>query len=94
MYIFKINLGGKFLRFQQVSGVTSLIKSVMMLRQNVIPPHVGIKGRINHRLPPLEITPVRLAMNNVKWPRRVGDKRRILINNFDAAVSSRTKPST
>jgi naphtho-gamma-pyrone polyketide synthase len=70
---------------EAASGVSSLIKSIMMLRRNEIPPHVGIKGRINHRLPPLESAPVRLAMKNVKWPRPEKAKRRILINNFDAA---------
>jgi acyl transferase domain-containing protein len=72
----------------QASGVTSLIKAIMMLRKDSVPPHVGIKGRINHRLPPLDSIPVRLALGNKRdWPRSGTNKRRILINNFDAAVS-------
>lgn len=59
----------------------------MMLQQNTIPPHVGIKGRINHRLPPMEPMGVRLAMTPVNWPSLPERRRRIVINNFDAAVS-------
>ncbi|KAF2664950.1 polyketide synthase 1 [Microthyrium microscopicum] len=70
---------------EAASGVTSLMKSILMLRHNIIPPHVGIKGRMNRRLPPLETTPVRLAMEPTAWPRNAINKRRILINNFDAA---------
>ncbi|KAH8879306.1 ketoacyl-synt-domain-containing protein [Thozetella sp. PMI_491] len=69
------------------SGVTSLIKAVLMMRYNVIPPHVGIKGKINHRLPPLKELNTYISFNKIPfYPRSDGDgKRRILINNFDAA---------
>lgn len=72
----------------QASGVSSLIKSVLMLQHNEIPPHVGIKTRINHRLPPLDTVPIELARKAMKWPDTHGKEKRILINNFDAAVSS------
>ncbi|KAK5652180.1 hypothetical protein OQA88_10823 [Cercophora sp. LCS_1] len=72
---------------EAASGVTSLIKAVMMLRKNTIPPHVGIKGRINQKLPPLASLNTRISFGNTPFlPRKNGDgKRRILINNFDAA---------
>lgn len=69
------------------SGVTSLIKAVLMMRYNAIPPHVGIKGKINHRLPPLKELNTHISFDTTPFYARTnGDgKRRILINNFDAA---------
>lgn len=72
---------------EAASGVTSLIKAIMMLRKNMIPPHVGIKGRINQKLPPLAQLNTHISFGKTPFlPRADGDgKRRILINNFDAA---------
>ncbi|KAJ5345900.1 Acyl transferase/acyl hydrolase/lysophospholipase [Penicillium brevicompactum] len=72
---------------EAASGVTSLIKAIMMLRKNMIPPHVGIKGRINQKLPPLAQLNTHISFGKTPFlPRVDGDgKRRILINNFDAA---------
>ncbi|KAI3318102.1 ketoacyl-synt-domain-containing protein [Xylariaceae sp. AK1471] len=69
------------------SGVTSLIKAVMMLRKNTIPPHVGIKSRINRKLPPMAEFHTHLSMGKTPFSPRPGrdEPRRILINNFDAA---------
>ena len=72
---------------EAASGVTSLMKAVLMLRNNAIPPHVGIKGRINPKLPPFQELNTHIAFKMTPFlPRAGGDgKRRILINNFDAA---------
>ena len=72
---------------EAASGVTSLIKAIMMLKKNIIPPHVGIKGRINEKLPPLEPLNTHIPFGKVPFfPHKQGDgKRRILVNNFDAA---------
>ncbi|KAK4167951.1 putative polyketide synthase [Cladorrhinum sp. PSN259] len=72
---------------EAASGVTSLIKAIMMLRKNMIPPHVGIKGRINEKLPPLAELNTHISFGKTPFlPRPTGDgRRRILINNFDAA---------
>ncbi|KAK3994996.1 putative polyketide synthase [Cladorrhinum sp. PSN332] len=72
---------------EAASGVTSLIKAILMLRKSMIPPHVGIKGRINQRLPPLAQLNTHISFDKTPFlPRPTGDeKRRILINNFDAA---------
>ncbi|ROV87534.1 hypothetical protein VMCG_10688 [Cytospora schulzeri] len=69
------------------SGVTSLIKAILMLRYNTIPPHVGIKGKINHRLPPFMELNTHISFDKTPFYAKTnGDgKRRILINNFDAA---------
>ena len=72
---------------EAASGVTSLVKAILMLRKNMIPPHVGIKGRINQKLPPLADLNTRISFGKTLFvPRTNKDgKRRILINNFDAA---------
>ncbi|CAK7230710.1 Type I Iterative PKS [Sporothrix bragantina] len=72
---------------EAASGVTSLMKVIMMMRNNAIPPHVGIKGKINPKLAHLKDLNTHIAFKTTPFiPRPGGDgKRRILINNFDAA---------
>lgn len=69
------------------SGVTSFIKAILMMKYNMIPPHVGIKGRVNHKLPNLKQLNTHISFGKTPFYARTnGDgKRRILINNFDAA---------
>ncbi len=71
---------------EAASGVASVIKVVMMLRNNVIPPHVGIKSSINKNLPPLSSHNIEIA--NFAKPfiaNPYGDgKKRIVVNNFNA----------
>lgn len=61
----------------------------MMLRKNTIPPHVGIKGRINDKFPPLDKLNVCIDTvgTTFKTHTKGGGKRRILLNNFNATVS-------
>lgn len=61
----------------------------MMLQKNIIPPHVGIKGRMNEKLPPFESLNVRIALSKKPFkPCPLGNgRRKIMVNNFDAAVS-------
>ncbi|KAI0476858.1 hypothetical protein F4859DRAFT_514189 [Xylaria cf. heliscus] len=72
---------------EAASGVTSLMKAVMMFKKNIIPPHVGIKGQMNQKLPPLAELNTHISFGKTPFLARAnGDgKRRILINNFDAA---------
>ncbi|TVY85206.1 Non-reducing polyketide synthase terA [Lachnellula suecica] len=68
------------------AGVASLIKVLMMLKRNTIPPHVGIKGVINHTFPDdLEERGVRIAFKETPWVAPTGGKRRAYVNNFSAA---------
>ncbi|KAF3765298.1 hypothetical protein M406DRAFT_60079 [Cryphonectria parasitica EP155] len=74
------------------SGVTSLIKAALILRQDMLPPHIGIKDQINPDLPPLSQLNTHLSLGGTTpFPRhrntsgQVGRPRTILINNFDAA---------
>ncbi|GAB1317688.1 hypothetical protein MFIFM68171_07898 [Madurella fahalii] len=73
---------------ESASGVSSLIKVLMMMKQNEIPPHCGIKTRINHNYPlDLAERGVRIAFNPTPWRREdsVSGKRAAFLNNFSAA---------
>ena len=69
-----------------VSGVTSLAKVLLMMKNNIIPPHCGIKpgSKINHNFPDLGARNVHIAFEPKPW-KRESDLRRVLINNFSAA---------
>lgn len=68
------------------AGVSSLVKVLLMLKQNAIPPHVGIKGIINRGFPTdLEERGVRIALKRTPWLVPNGGKRRAYLNNFSAA---------
>jgi len=60
-----------------------------MLRKNTIPPQPGMPRTLNAGFPPLEKMNVHVADEKLpfKATSRKGDgKRKILLNNFDAAV--------
>ncbi|CAK7199161.1 Type I Iterative PKS [Sporothrix eucalyptigena] len=72
---------------EAASGVTSLMKVILMMRHSAIPPHVGIKGKINPKLAHLKDLNTHIAFKTTPFVPRPGSdgKRRVLINNFDAA---------
>ncbi|KAH5277151.1 non-reducing polyketide synthase elcA-like protein [Parastagonospora nodorum] len=70
---------------EAAAGVTSLAKVLLMLKKSTIPPHCGIKTKINHKLPDLPSRNTAIAMEAVSWPRPVNGKRQVLLNNFSAA---------
>ena len=69
-----------------VSGLTSLAKVLLMMKNDTIPPHCGIKpgSKINHNYPDLGARNVHIALQPVPW-KRGAEPRRVLINNFSAA---------
>ncbi|KAK5630376.1 hypothetical protein RRF57_006091 [Xylaria bambusicola] len=70
---------------EAASGVTSLIKGLLMLQHQTIPRHIGIKTRINPKLPALGDLGVVVPQDNMHYPALARDgKRRILVNNFNA----------
>nr|BAW18768.1 topopyrone polyketide synthase [Phoma sp. BAUA 2861] len=71
---------------ESVSGIVALVKSLMMLERNEIPPHCGIKNKMNEKFPTdLEQRNVHITKKPLFWPRPANSARRIFINNFSAA---------
>ena len=71
---------------ESASGVTALIKVMLMMQKNRIPPHCGIKGSINRHFPTdLEQRNVHIPFRETDWMPTSGGKRRSFINNFSAA---------
>ncbi|RYP91764.1 hypothetical protein DL770_002108 [Monosporascus sp. CRB-9-2] len=71
---------------EAASGVTALIKVLMMLKKNAIPPHIGIKKEINKTFPTdLGERGVNIAFHKTPFVRRNGKPRRVFVNNFSAA---------
>ncbi|KAI9712188.1 MAG: Type I Iterative PKS [Chrysothrix sp. TS-e1954] len=73
---------------EAASGVTSLIKVLLMMQNNTIVPHCGIKTRINSRFPTdLSERRVNIALKPTSWGRSSdrSKPRRAFVNNFSAA---------
>ena len=71
---------------ESASGVIGLAKLLLMMRKDTIPPHCGIKTKINHKFPTdLKERNVRIALKPMPWTRPEAGKRRALLNNFSAA---------
>lgn len=80
----KANMG----HAESASGVSSLIKVLLMMRNNTIPPHCGIKTRINHTYPTdLAQRNVHIPFQPTPWHREQmpQGKRTVFLNNFSAA---------
>lgn len=70
---------------EAAAGLTSLAKVLLMLQHSTIPPHCGIKTRINQNLPDLSSRGTAIATQPLPWLRPAQRKRRVLLNNFSAA---------
>ena len=73
---------------EAASGVSSLIKVVLMMQKNKIVPHCGIKSKINHNFPTdLQERNVKIATELIHWGRSSdpAKPRRVFVNNFSAA---------
>ena len=71
---------------EAASGVTALIKCLLMMQKNAIPPHVGIKNIINQTFPKdLSERNVHIAFHKTPFRSRNGRSRRIYVSNFSAA---------
>ena len=80
----KANIG----HAESASGVSSLIKVLTMMKKNEIPPHCGIKTKINHNYPlDLKDRNVNIAFKPTPWHRDqcVKGHRTVFLNNFSAA---------
>jgi acyl transferase domain-containing protein len=73
---------------EAASGVSSLIKLLLMMQKDTIVPHCGIKTKVNHKFPTnFHERRVNIALNPVAWNRDVHQRkpRRAFVNNFSAA---------
>ena len=71
---------------EAVSGVSALIKVLLMLQNSIIPPHGGIKGVMNKNFAKdLPERGVNIAFKKTPFIRPAGGKRTVFINNFSAA---------
>ncbi|EFQ36810.1 beta-ketoacyl synthase domain-containing protein [Colletotrichum graminicola M1.001] len=73
---------------EAASGVTALIKVLLMMQKNEIPPHCGIKTIINRKFPTdLKERNVHIALEPTTWPKSSDPSRprRAFVNNFSAA---------
>jgi iterative type I PKS product template protein len=73
---------------EAASGVTALVKVLLMLQKNAIPPHVGIKqGSVINKGFPKDLSErnVNIAFHMTPFQRRDGKPRRVFVNNFSAA---------
>ena len=70
---------------EAASGVTSLIKGLLMLQHQIIPGHIGIKTRLNPKLPDMSDLGIVIPQANKPFETvNVDSRRRMLINNFNA----------
>lgn len=71
---------------EAAAGVTALLKVLLMLQKNAIPPHVGIKNSLNPKFPKdMDKRNLRIPYELTEWPHVPGKKRIAVVNNFSAA---------
>ncbi|RAL59691.1 hypothetical protein DID88_000324 [Monilinia fructigena] len=71
---------------EAVSGAIALVKIMMMLKKSMIPPHCGIKTKINQNFPKdLKDRNLNIAFKPTPFPRPTNGKRYVFMNNFSAA---------
>lgn len=71
---------------EAASGINSLVKVLMMMKKDAIPANVGIKGVMNKTFPKdLKQRNVHIETQQVAFPRKGAEKRKIFLNNFSAA---------
>lgn len=73
---------------ESASGVSGLIKVLLMMQKNTIVPHCGIKTKINRKFPTdLQERNVNIALKPTPWERSSDPSkpRRAFVNNFSAA---------
>ena len=76
---------------EAAAGVTALMKVLLMLQKNAIPPHVGIKNSLNPKFPKdMNKRNVHIPYEKTEWPHVPGKKRMAVVNNFSAAGGNTT----
>lgn len=71
---------------EAVSGACALVKSMMMFKKSMIPPHCGIKTQMNRGFPhDLKDRNLSIVFKPTPFPRHGDTPRYIFMNNFSAA---------
>ena len=71
---------------ESASGITALIKVLLMMKANTIPPNCGIKTKINHDFPTdLVERNLHIPRTSTSWKVQVGKPRVAIVENFSAA---------
>ncbi|KAL9111506.1 MAG: hypothetical protein Q9227_003993 [Pyrenula ochraceoflavens] len=71
---------------EAASGICALIKVLLMMQKNAIPPHCGIKTVMNKTFPSdLAQRNINIAFKTTPFVRPTGGKRTVFLNNFSAA---------
>ncbi|KAH8691644.1 polyketide synthase [Talaromyces proteolyticus] len=78
----KANIGHS----EAASGVSSLAKTLLMMKNDTIPPHCGVKTKLNTKFPQNMFDQnVRIAEKPTPWLRPFNGSRKVFVNNFSAA---------
>ncbi|KFY41668.1 hypothetical protein V494_02866 [Pseudogymnoascus sp. VKM F-4513 (FW-928)] len=76
---------------ESVAGTAALMKVLLMLQKNSIPPHIGIKTEMNPRFPrDFDKRNLHIDLEMTPWPRIPSKKRLAVVNNFGAAGGNTT----
>ena len=71
---------------EAASGINSLVKILLMMKNSAIPANVGIKGVMNQNFPKdLYKRNVHIETKQISYPRKGSNTRKIFLNNFSAA---------
>ncbi|KAJ2990601.1 hypothetical protein NUW58_g2869 [Xylaria curta] len=71
---------------EAAAGIMAFIKTMMVFQKGMIPPHIGIKTRLNPNLPQdLEQRGVVIPLKATAWNSSGEGKRLAMVNNFGAA---------
>ncbi|KAI1421559.1 putative polyketide synthase [Xylaria sp. FL1777] len=76
---------------EAAAGITAVLKVLLMMQHNAIPPHVGIKNSLTPKFPKdMDKRNVRIPYEMTEWPRAAGKGRFAVVNNFSAAGGNTT----
>lgn len=70
--------------------MSSLLKCILIIQKDVLPPQVGMPHALNPKFPSLSDINVVIPSQSREFKARPETPRRILLNNFDAAVSEKS----
>jgi acyl transferase domain-containing protein len=75
---------------EAAAGIMAFIKTLLVFKHNLIPPHVGVKTALNPAFPDLEKLNIKVPWEGVSWDRSPDRKRYAIVNNFSAAGGNTT----